>query len=116
MPRGVSRGNRRKNQARNARDRRRPRRLSPYSDGPGSRGSESRQRRPLDAIGELMLRFTPLLVLALIVSPLASAAEFVPATRVKKLISYGSDWPNTVYVRQHVREMEKQPFDGIVIG
>jgi len=65
-----------------------------------------------------MLRLAPLLTLALIVSPLASvsAAEFVPSTRGKKLISYGSDWPNTVYVRQHVREMEKQPFDGIVIG
>lgn len=34
----------------------------------------------------------------------------------KKLVSYGADWPNTAYVRANIREMEKHPFDGIVIG
>ena len=43
-------------------------------------------------------------------------SSFHPSTQDKKLISYGSDWPNTAYVRQHVREMEKHPFDGIVIA
>lgn len=34
----------------------------------------------------------------------------------KKLIEYGWDAPDTRYVREHVREMEKVPFDGVVIG
>jgi hypothetical protein len=33
----------------------------------------------------------------------------------KKLIEYGWDVPDTRYVRDHVREMEKMPFDGVVI-
>ncbi|MDO8587913.1 MAG: hypothetical protein Q7T82_12865 [Armatimonadota bacterium] len=33
----------------------------------------------------------------------------------KKLIEYGWDVPSTEYVRQNVREMEKVPFDGVVI-
>lgn len=33
----------------------------------------------------------------------------------KKLIEYGWDVPDAAYVRQHVAEMEKIPFDGIVI-
>ncbi|HTL30444.1 MAG TPA: hypothetical protein VL282_14530, partial [Tepidisphaeraceae bacterium] len=34
----------------------------------------------------------------------------------KKLVGYGWDWPNTAYVRAHIREMERRPFDGIVIA
>jgi hypothetical protein len=41
---------------------------------------------------------------------------FTPSTHGKKLIKYGQDWPNPAYVRQHVTEMEKLPFDGVVIG
>lgn len=33
----------------------------------------------------------------------------------KKLIEYGWDVPDTAYVREHVAEMEKVPFDGVVI-
>ncbi len=33
----------------------------------------------------------------------------------KKLIEYGWDVPTVAYVREHVREMEKVPFDGIVM-
>jgi hypothetical protein len=43
------------------------------------------------------------------------AERFQPSTRGKKLIEYGWDCPNTAYVRQHVREMEKRPFDGVII-
>src|SRR6188474_2493496 len=47
---------------------------------------------------------------------LAVAAEpFQPGTKGKKLISYGQDWPNPAFCRQHVHEMEQRPFDGIVI-
>jgi hypothetical protein len=41
---------------------------------------------------------------------------FTPSTQGKKLIKYGQDWPNPAYVRQHATEMEKLPFDGVVIG
>lgn len=33
----------------------------------------------------------------------------------KKLIEYGWDVPTPVFVKQNIKEMEKQPFDGIVI-
>ncbi|MDO8587452.1 MAG: hypothetical protein Q7T82_10465 [Armatimonadota bacterium] len=33
----------------------------------------------------------------------------------KKFIEYGWDCPDTAYVRQHVADMEKIPFDGLVI-
>jgi hypothetical protein len=33
----------------------------------------------------------------------------------KKLIEYGWDRPNTGYVREHIAEMEKIPFDGVVM-
>ena len=52
----------------------------------------------------------------LIAIPCFGDSPFQPGISGKKLISYGMDWPNTAYVRQHVREMEKHPFDGIVIG
>ena len=33
----------------------------------------------------------------------------------KKLIKWGADTPNSAYVREHARDMEQWPFDGIVI-
>ena len=65
-----------------------------------------RQRRACRCSSNGMGIFTALLLVS----------SFHPATQDKKLISYGSDWPNTAYVRQHIREMEKHPFDGIVIA
>ena len=41
------------------------------------------------------------------------AHEFMTAG--KKLIEYGWDSPSTAYVREHAAEMEKRPFDGVVI-
>jgi hypothetical protein len=32
----------------------------------------------------------------------------------KKLIEYGWDVPDAAYVRQHIAEMEKLPFDGLI--
>ncbi len=52
----------------------------------------------------------------LIAAPCFAASAFQPSLSGKKLISYGTDWPNTAYVRSHIRDMEKHPFDGIVIG
>ena len=34
----------------------------------------------------------------------------------KKLIKWGLDAPNSAYVREHIREMEKWPFDGFCIN
>ncbi|MDO8585509.1 MAG: beta galactosidase jelly roll domain-containing protein [Armatimonadota bacterium] len=36
-------------------------------------------------------------------------------TTGKKLIEYGCDNPDTAFVREHIAEMEKIPFDGVVI-
>jgi hypothetical protein len=71
-----------------------------------------------------MIRFIVLLLACCSIAScsIGSAGEstrsrnFKPTPHGKKLISYGSDWPNTAYVRQHIDEMEKHPFDGIVIG
>jgi hypothetical protein len=46
----------------------------------------------------------------------AATMPFKPGLEGKKLISYGQDWPNPAYIRAQIREMEEQPFDGIVIG
>lgn len=53
--------------------------------------------------------------LALLAATAAAAGPFQPATAGKKLIEYGWDCPNTAYVRQHIRQMEARPFDGVVI-
>jgi hypothetical protein len=55
-------------------------------------------------------------IVCLLSLPCLAADSFQPGLDGKKLISYGADWPNTAYVRAHVREMETHPFDGIVIG
>src|SRR6218665_2469466 len=33
----------------------------------------------------------------------------------KKLIEWGTDEPNTQFLRKHLREMEQLPFDGLVL-
>jgi hypothetical protein len=37
-----------------------------------------------------------------------------PATAQKKLIEFGWDEPDTAFMREHIAEMEKSPFDGCV--
>jgi hypothetical protein len=59
------------------------------------------------------MRTPALLILSFLVS---SASAFQLSPQGKKLISYGADWPNTAYVRDHITEMEQHPFNGIVIG
>ncbi len=44
-----------------------------------------------------------------------SAAPLNQTTAGKKLIEYGWDCPNTAFVRQNIRQMEKRPFDGVII-
>ncbi len=39
----------------------------------------------------------------------------VTAASRKKVIQYGHDVPDPAFVREHVRDMEKRPFDGVVI-
>ena len=34
----------------------------------------------------------------------------------RKLLEWGWDQPNTAYLREHIREMEQAPFDGVVLG
>ena len=56
------------------------------------------------------MRYLIAVLMALAVTPAWSGA-----TEGKKLIEYGWDVPSTEYVRRNVAEMEKIPFDGVVI-
>ena len=42
------------------------------------------------------------------------AQDSQPKSKVKKLIEFGWDEPDTAFLRQHIGEMEKTPFDGCV--
>ena len=56
------------------------------------------------------------IVLPLVAAFAASAgpaAKKFPAS--KKLIEYGWDVPTPAFVREHIREMEKRPFDGVMM-
>src|SRR5262245_38970840 len=61
------------------------------------------------------MRFSATMIVLLLAAPL-SADTFTPSTNNKRLINYGQDWPNTAYVRASIRQMEKRPYDGIVIA
>ena len=58
-------------------------------------------------------------ILASLLAALALARagdpDFKPGLEGKRLIEYGWDAPNTAYLREHVREMEKRPFQGVVL-
>lgn len=56
------------------------------------------------------------LVIALMIAALSSQAGFKPNTRGKKLIASGWHIPDTTYIKANVKEMEKLPFDGLIIG
>ncbi len=51
------------------------------------------------------------LAAGLVALPIMSHSQALP----KKLIEYGWDVPKPSYVAQHIREMEKRPFDGIMM-
>ena len=44
----------------------------------------------------------------------AAAQTTQPSVHDKKLIEFGWDEPNTAFMREHIAEMEKTPFDGCV--
>src|SRR5215475_3478426 len=46
-------------------------------------------------------------------SAIAAQPASAPA-HGKKLIEFGWDEPDTAFLRKHIREMEKRPFDGVV--
>ncbi|NCO34293.1 MAG: hypothetical protein AUJ92_16625 [Armatimonadetes bacterium CG2_30_59_28] len=48
----------------------------------------------------------------IIIIAVAANAQSSPIR--KKLIEYGWDTPDCAYIRQHIREMEKTPFDGLI--
>ena len=56
------------------------------------------------------MRMLVLFLICLVATP-----AFAGNTKGKKLIEYGWDCPNTEYVRKNIAEMEKVPFDGVVI-
>jgi hypothetical protein len=43
-----------------------------------------------------------------------SSVTFAQSTRQKRLIEFGWDEPDTAFMRKHITEMEKTPFDGTV--
>src|SRR5262245_45911976 len=61
-----------------------------------------------------MSRQTLVIVLLLgIVDPNGIFADS-PQTRTKKLIEFGWDEPDTAFMRRHLAQLEKSPFDGCV--
>ena len=56
------------------------------------------------------MKYLLIVMLCLAISP-----SFAKGLENKKLIEYGWDVPNTAFVRQNISEMEKVPFDGVVI-
>ena len=61
-------------------------------------------------------RSKPLKILIpLILICLAASPALADKLSGKKLIEYGWDRPGTAYVGEHITEMEKAPFDGVVI-
>jgi hypothetical protein len=57
-----------------------------------------------------------LAMLALFAASTGRAEDFVPSTKGKKLIASGWHIPSPTYVRDHIAEMEKLPFDGLILG
>jgi hypothetical protein len=55
------------------------------------------------------------MTMVLCVALLASVRPTVAAELDKKLIEHGWDMPYPTFIRDHVREMEKRPFDGVVL-
>lgn len=59
-------------------------------------------------------------VVITLVASLAVAAKAVPTTKdtaprlEKKLVEYGWDVPDPGFIREHIREMEQRPFDGLI--
>jgi hypothetical protein len=58
----------------------------------------------------------PAAIFAILATSMSLAQTTQLTTSGKKLIAYGWDWPNTAFVRAHIADMEKRPFDGVVIG
>jgi hypothetical protein len=60
------------------------------------------------------------MALAVLIHFVGVAAGFCASTGTiageKKLIEWGWDQPNTAYLREHIREMEQAPFDGVVLA
>src|SRR5436190_12326988 len=56
------------------------------------------------------MKFPLTLITILLISGGYGAADPVK----KKLIEFGWDEPDTVYLRQHAEEMQKRPLDGVV--
>jgi len=54
--------------------------------------------------------------LTLIILALTFLSTGVAHAKAKKLIEYGWDCPTTAYTREHIAEMEKVPFDGIMLA
>lgn len=66
-----------------------------------------------------MLSFVKLISVWIIVCALSfqcSLAQAKPSLAGKKIIEYGQDIPSTGFVKEHIAEMEKVPFDGLAIG
>ncbi|OUL27381.1 hypothetical protein BV378_11305 [Nostoc sp. RF31YmG] len=54
-----------------------------------------------------------LLIISLMMYLLTGLAQ--PQTTTKKLLEYGWDVPNPNFFRQHIKQMEQRPFDGVIV-
>jgi hypothetical protein len=55
------------------------------------------------------------LIFSLILATILCFSFTFGATKAVKLIEWGWDTPTTIYVKNHIREMEQLPFDGLVL-
>jgi hypothetical protein len=61
------------------------------------------------------MRKTMIVILLLIVMPALASADPGRLPASKKLIEYGWDVPFPAFVAENIRQMEKRPFDGIIM-
>src|SRR5687767_9836803 len=57
---------------------------------------------------------TPATLISLLVLTISAAAPAAEAAKVKKLIEFGWDEPNTTFMKDHAAQMDKTPFDGCI--
>ena len=63
----------------------------------------------------MMNNYARAMVAALLVLAFTACGPVEASTKGKKLIEYGWDVPSTEYLRNHITDMEKIPFDGVVM-
>ncbi len=57
-----------------------------------------------------------IVVILMTISAVSSQAAFKPSAKGKKFIASGWHMPDAAYIREHIQDMEKIPYDGLIFG